>query len=117
MPRVSLPADPASRRKHVLYATNAIGSRVAVEDLVAIEIRDRNFGGRNEEEVVVRDAVRVVLELRQLAGAGHRRAIHEQRRPHFLVAVLARVHVEEEVQQRADEPRAVAAIERRSPSR
>ena len=64
-------------------------------------------GMRNRSSPAI--AVRVVLELRQLAGAGHARAVHEHGRPDLLVAVLARVHVEEEVQQRADEPRAAAA--------
>ena len=39
-----------------LYATNAVGSCARVENLVAIEIRDRHFGGRNEKQVVVRVA-------------------------------------------------------------
>ena len=72
-PRVSFPAAPASRRKHGVYATNAIGSVAAVEDLVAVQVGDRHLGRRDEEEIVVRDAVRVVLELGQLPGAGHRR--------------------------------------------
>ena len=50
---------------------------------------------RNRSSSVER--VHVVLELRQLRRAGHRRAIHDDRHPHLLVAVLARVHVEHEV--------------------
>ena len=40
-----------------------------------------------------------------------RRAVHDDRDPHFLVAVLARVDVEEQVHERPDEPRPGAAID------
>ena len=83
----------------------------AVEHLVAVQVRDRNLGRRDQEEVVAVDLVGVVLELRQLTRAGHAGAVHEHRRPHFLVAVLAGVKVDEEVHDRAHEPRALAAVD------
>ena len=43
----------------------------------------------------------VLLELRQLAGAGQRLARHEIRHPGFAVAVLAHVQVEHELRERA----------------
>ncbi len=52
-PRVSLPALPASRRKHGEYAQKPRGRLGAVEHLVAIEIRDGHFGGRDEEQILV----------------------------------------------------------------
>ena len=87
------------------------GKSRAVEDLVAEQVRDRHLGGRNREERVVAQRVHVLLELRQLAGAGHRVAIHEQRHLRLLVAELARVQVDAEVHERALQPRAAPAID------
>ena len=49
--------------------------RAAVEDLVAVQVRERHLGGRDQVEIpVAGDLEQVLLELRQLAGAGQRRA-------------------------------------------
>ncbi len=87
----------------------AFRQRRSVEDLVAVEVRDRHLGGRYEKEFPVADAVQVVLELRQVARADHRLAIDEHGGPDLLVPVLPTVQVDEEVHQRADEARSVAA--------
>ena len=50
----------------------------------------------NEEQIVRRHVVQVVLELGELAGAGQRGAVHQIGRRHLLVAVLAGVEVEHE---------------------
>src|SRR2546422_11547867 len=44
----------------------------AVHDLIAMQVRDGYLGGRDEEEIVGRRLVRVVLELGDLARALHR---------------------------------------------
>src|SRR5260370_37888071 len=75
-----------------------------------------HFGRRYEEEAVGRRLVGVRLELGDLAGALHDRAGHDERRPHFAVAVLAGVEVEHEADERADQPRAVAPEQRGSPA-
>ena len=65
--------------------------QAAVEDLVAIQIGDRHFGGRDQVEVPVAvDLEEVRLELRQLAGAEQGGAVDQERRLHLGVAVLGR---------------------------
>ncbi len=48
MPRVSLPAAPASERKHGVHAVMRIGQLGFVEDLVAHEVGQRDLGGGDE---------------------------------------------------------------------
>ena len=83
----------------------------AVENFVAIEIGDWDFGGRNQPKVffAVRHAKQILRKLRQLAGAVHRFGIHEVWRQHFGVSVLAGVQVEHEVGESALETRAPSA--------
>ena len=57
---------------------------------------------------VAADLEQILLELRQVARAGQRRGVHQERRLDFGVAVLARVEIEHEVDERAGEPRAGA---------
>ena len=71
-----------------------------------MNVGDRNFGGRNQEEIVAGGAVEIVLELGQLAGAGERGPIDQVRRLDLEIAVLARVEVEQEIRQRAHQSRA-----------
>ena len=72
-----------------------------VENLVAIEIGDRNLGRGDQPVIVVfelaaRDGLRIGVgaaeqvfgKLGQLAGAEERLRIDHERRQHFLVAVL-----------------------------
>src|SRR3954470_21047683 len=75
----------------------SLREHLGVEDLVAIEIRDRHLGGGNEEEILALHRVGIVLELRELTGTRHRGAIHNDGRPHLLVPMLAGVRVDEEV--------------------
>ena len=95
-----------------------------VENLVAIEIGDGNLGGGDEPVVVVfvfaaRGGFRVGIgaaeqvlgKLGQLAGAEERLGIDHERRQHFGVAVLLRVHVEHEADERALEARARAHVD------
>ena len=83
-----------------------------------MQVRQRHFRGRNQVQVpVARDLEQVLLELRQVAGAAQRLGVDEKRRLDLEVAVLARVQVEHEVDQRAREPRAGARSAPRSARR
>ena len=74
-----------------------------------MQVGQRHFRGRNQIEIpVAGDLEEVLLELRQVAGAAQRRRIDEERRLDLGVAVLARVQVEHEVDERARQPRARA---------
>ena len=74
-----------------------------------MQVGERHFRGRDQVEVpVAGDLEQILLELRQVAGAAQRVGVDEERRLDFGVAVLARVQLEHEVDQRAREPRARA---------
>ena len=74
---------------------------VAVENFVAMEIRQRHFRRRDEEQIpLAGDLEEIRLELRQLASCLERRAIHEKRRRHLEISMLPRMKVEHEVGQR-----------------
>src|SRR2546430_308911 len=73
----------------------------AVEDLVAMQVGERNFGRGDEEQIVGRGLVRFVFELGDLAGALHRLALHDERRLDFDVAVLSSVQIEHEVDRKS----------------
>src|SRR5262249_37088883 len=82
----------------------------AVEDFVAVEIGQRHFRRRHEIQIpIAGDLEEVRLELRQIAGAGQRGGVDEKRRLDLAIAVLARVQIEHEVDERARQPRARAA--------
>src|SRR3990172_8376019 len=65
-----------------------------LEHLVAVEIRDRDLGCRDEVEVVAGDDVHLVFLVRDLAGPSSGCRIDDGRRPDLGKAVLARVDVE-----------------------
>src|SRR5216117_3144678 len=77
----------------------------AVQDLIAMQVRDGHLGGRNEEQIVGRRPVGLLLELRDVARPLHRLALYQERWLHLDVAVLAGVQVEHEVDQGAYELR------------
>ena len=75
-----------------------------------MQVRQRHFGGRDQIQIpVAGDLEQVLLELRQVARAAQRVGVDEERRLDFAIAVLARVQIEHEVDQRARQPRAGAA--------
>ena len=61
-----------------------------LEDLVAVDVRDRDLGGRDQVQVVAGDDVHLVLLVRDLAGAARRGRVDDDRRPDLGEAVLAR---------------------------
>ena len=82
----------------------------AVENLAAVQVRQRHFGGRNEEQIpVAGDLEQVLLELRQLTRAFERGTVDEERRLHLAVSVLARVQIEHEVDEGPGHPGTAAA--------
>ena len=109
---MSLPAAPASRRKHGVVGGVADRQLGGLEDLVAMEVRDRDLGRRDQVQVVARDDVHLVFLVRDLAGAPGRRGVDDGRRPDLGEAVLAGVDVEEPADERALEGRAEAAVDR-----
>ena len=75
---------------------------IRFDDRVAHEVRQRHLGRRNQAQLVLaleREQIRG--ELRQLARAEQRRIVDEIRHVRLAVAVLARVHVEHELRDRA----------------
>ena len=64
-----------------------------IDDLLTKQIRDRHLSRRNEEMLIVLDAVHVVFEFRKLAGSIHAIAIHDHGRRDFIVAVLIGVQI------------------------
>ena len=89
-----------------------------VEDGLADEVGERDFGGRDETEPLAPQILAgrsqqlaldrpelVVLEFRQLTGPEHHFVAHEQRRIDFGIAVLVGVQIDHELPDRALEPR------------
>ena len=74
-----------------------------VKDLVAVQVRDRHFRRWNEPQIFVsvRDSKQVCRELGKLPCTIHRVGVHQVRRQHFRISVLARVEIKHEVRQSA----------------
>ena len=109
------PARAEPRRPGLAAEAGRVGDEIlrqvaGREDFLAVEIRDRDLGRGREEEFVALAAVELLLEFRQLAGADERLAANDERRADLRVAVLARVQVEHEVDQRPLQPRPRAGI-------
>ena len=71
-----------------------MGRSLLLEQRVAVEVGDRNFGGRDEEEFVVLGWVYFLGELGELAGPDAALALHDVGDAYFLVAVVAGLDVE-----------------------
>ena len=118
MPRVSLPAAPASERKHGVCATNFSGSASAARICSRTRlVTGTSAVGIEVEALLAAHREQVLLELRQLPGADERAALHQVRHVDFGVAVLARVQVEHELCQRAVQTRDLRAHAPRSAPR
>ena len=83
-----------------------------LEDLVAMQVRDRDLGRRDQVQLVAGDDVHLVFLVRDLAGAGRARRVDDGRRPDLGEAVLAGVDVEEPADESALEGRAGALVDR-----
>ena len=86
----------------------------SVQHFVAVKVGDRNFGGRNQPQIffAVGHAEEVGSKFRQLSGAIHGLGIHQVRRQHLGVAVLAGVQIEHEIGQRPLQPRSQVPVHR-----
>jgi hypothetical protein len=73
-----------------------------------VKIRYRDFRGWREKELLLLEAVHVFLEFRQLGRADHTFAPNQKWRAHFQVAMLVRVQIEHELDERPLQSRAGA---------
>jgi len=90
-----------------------------LQDLAAHDVGQRDFRGRDQVQHLAFSLLaallrreQVLLELRQLAGAGQRLGVDDVRRVALGVAVPARLHIEHELGERPVQPRHRAAHQR-----
>ena len=108
-PRTSAPYEPGLAAEAGRVGRVADRQLAAVEDLAAVQVGQRHLRRRDQVEIPLpRDLEEILLELRQVAGAAQRFGVDEERRLDFDVAVLPRVQLQHEVDQRAREPGARA---------
>src|SRR6266849_5409401 len=81
------------------------------DSLATIQIVELDLGRRCKPEVCAFQAKKIGGKLRQLAGSGERRAVHDERRKNLGVAVLAGVHIKKKVRKCALEARAPAFVD------
>jgi hypothetical protein len=74
---------------------------VAIQRFVAVNVRDRDFGGGDQPEVVALALEEILFEFGELPGAEEAGGIHHEGRQNFGIAVLTRMHVEHEIGERA----------------
>ena len=87
------------------------GQRIGLQRLIAVDIGHGDLGRGNQPEIVSLALEQVLFEFGQLPRAEEAGRIHQEGRQHLGIAVLAGVHVEHEVDERALELRAHAPIE------
>ena len=85
---------------------------IRLDDLVAVQVGDRDLGGRDQVEVVAGDDVHLVLLVGNLPRAGGAGRIDDGGRPDLGHAVLAAVDVQEPVDEDALQCRSVADVDR-----
>jgi len=81
---------------------------VALQDLTAVQVDERNLRRPYEIEVVAFEEVGIFPELGQLSRADHDLGLYQIWRRYLRVAVLPDVHIEHEGPQRSGEGRAVS---------
>ena len=84
--------------------------RAFVEQFAHDARGERNFAGRDEPAIIGRTKT-ILGKLRQLVGAVHRLVPDKHGRVAFLIPMLARLHVEHELAERAVQPGHVTAQE------
>ena len=92
------------------------GQVLLVEDHIAVDIRHRHLGSRNQVEVVDLGMIHLALLVGQLAGAIARCSIHHRRRHNLGVPALASL-VEEEVDECALQAGTLTDVDRESGTR
>ena len=78
MPRVSLPAAPASERKQAVQAQALIGQALGVQRFVAVEAGEFDLGRGRQPQIRAFEMKHVRGEFRQLADAGERGGVHQK---------------------------------------
>src|SRR5918992_641118 len=81
----------------------------SVENLVAMQTRDRDFGRGDEIQLVALYDVHVLFEFRKLSRRRRRLAIHEKRYPRLVIPVLSGMEIHHHGDQRACESRALTS--------
>ena len=81
-----------------------------VQNLVAVQVRHWHLSRRGKIEAVTTDHVHLIFLVRDLPRTSCRCLIHQNRRPDLREAVLAHMRVKEEVDERANQCRAIRAI-------
>ncbi len=82
------------------------------ENLVPVDIRHRHLGRRNHPQVIGRHVVHVFLHLRKLTRTDHRSRIHDKRRRHLGIAMIARVDIEHKIDQGTLQPGTGTGVQR-----
>ena len=77
-----------------------------LQGFASVDVGHRHFGRGDEPQVPALDPEQVLLELGQLAGAGHGRGVDQEGRQHLGVAVPLGVQIEKEVDQGPRQARA-----------
>ena len=80
---------------------------VSLPDFICRDVGQRHLGRRDQPFVISTE--QILTEFRELTGAGHRRAVHKERRQGFLIAEFACMRVEHECRQRPLKPRQLSA--------
>ncbi len=96
MPR---PAEPRFRDGSTEEGHIFDGQLLAAENLLAMQVGDRDFGRGQVDRVVALAAVELFFELWQLGGTHQRLGVDQQRRIDLRVAVFTGVQIEQEVNQ------------------
>src|SRR5438045_3883664 len=109
------PARLAPRRARLAAEARRVSSEFfrqfrRRQNFFSMKICDRHFRRRREKHLLVFQPVHVLFKLRQLRRADHAFAPNQKRRTHFQIAVLARVEIEHELDERPLESRARASI-------
>ena len=117
------PARAHARRARFRAEARAVGAVVnrklaGRENLLAMDVRDRRLGRREQIQLAQRGLVQtfahgvsLILKLRKLSHAHHAVAADDVRRRDFGVAVLGRVQIQQELDQRPFQPRAPVRVE------
>src|SRR4029079_16714288 len=78
---------------------------IGAQDFLAMEVRYRHLRGRRKIQLVAFAAVKLLLEFRQLRRPLQRLGPHEKGPRNLGVTVLARLQIEQEIDQRPLQPR------------
>ena len=84
---------------------------LTLEYLLAVNVRERHFGGRDQEIFRTLNLKQILFEFREIAGSRKRSAVHQRGRNDFFVAVFPRMQIQHEINQRTLKPRSRALID------